>query len=379
MSSIISLAIAAIAITSFAFIRPRLRGKGKPSGFMMSWWHILFIVAIVFASCMLFGDNCTATQQSVVLLIYLLTCSFLGLIVFTLWRYKQIFKYTIGNKLDTINHMMQLSILVSIAVLIVLTIFFFRLNDKSFLPFSLFAVVLTWLFQDAVVGVAAYIHLRMNKLLHIGDLITIPERDITGYVADISLVSVTIDRLDNTRSSIPIVTLQKGAFTNLTEMIKGNKSGRRLLRSFIIDNNSIAPCTEAEIEQIAYTLLQKGENSISLHTEKEALLGENGKNEVLNLYLFRRYLRHWLWSNYEVARTPRMIVSVSEPTVEGVPLKVYVYIKQPHLETFEHISSEITEHIIHSMQWFGLRLYQRPTSADLKTTLTTSAENESIY
>ena len=55
-----------------------------------------------------------------------------------------------------------------------------------------------------------------------------------------------------------------------------------------------------------------------------------------------------------------------EQTIEGIPLQVYVFITKNSLVEFEKEQSKITEHIITSMEWFGLKLYQRPASADLK-------------
>lgn len=360
----------------FILLRRHLRSRRRNIGFIMSGWHLLFVAVAavsVLLWCHIAGDGWIAKA-----IIYLFAMSVLGATIFTLWRYKRIFKYDVGHRhrFDAANHWLQLSILLSVAVFIVMTVCFFRLSQDRFLPFSIFAVVLTWLFQDAVLGVAAYIHLRVNRLIHIRDLINIPDRGITGYVSDVSLVSVTIDTLDNTQATIPLVTLQKGSFINLQNMLDGNTSGRRLVRSFVIDSNSVTAYGCDEIDSLAATLECQGEDTIALTSEKEKMT-LNGCAEVLNVSLFRRYLRHWLCSNYEVARSPRMIVCLDEPTVEGVRLKVYTYVKKTPLEVYEHISSDITEHVLHSMKWFGLRLYQRPASNDLKPIETASA-HESV-
>ena len=38
--------------------------------------------------------------------------------------------------------------------------------------------VLGWIFQDTIKGVFAFIYLRMNSLLHIGDWIELPKHDV---------------------------------------------------------------------------------------------------------------------------------------------------------------------------------------------------------
>lgn len=362
----------------FMKTRQTLRMHRKKAGFAMSKWHLLFILlcvaAVFFLLSTIGGSQLRHSAEGLMsdtfgshrlwrVAVLLFFAAVSGGVVFTLWRYKRILKYDIGRRLDSTNHWLQISILVTIAAAIILTICIFRISPESFLPFSLFAVVLTWLFQDAVLGVVAYIHLRSNHLLYIGDLIHLPDKNISGFVSDISLISVTIDSLDNTRVNIPISSLQKGAFVNLRELLEGNTSGRRMLRTFTIDSRSIREVSRSDMQRIASALDSRGEDTIAVTTEMKKA---SAQTPMLNLYLYRRYLRHWLCNNYEVARSPRMIVSLEAPGPEGVPLKVYIYIKQTQLETYEHIAAEITEHILQSMSWFGLRLYQRPTGNDLR-------------
>lgn len=360
-------------LIAFIFMRARrtLRLHRNKAGFAMSKWHLAFILlsgVAVFLWANTF-DGSVAGRVAVALFCAAMS----GALIFTLWRYKRIFKYDIGRRFDSINHWLQISILTTIAMAIVLIICLFRINQDSFLPFSLFAVVLTWLFQDAVLGVAAYIHLRSNRLLHIGDFISLPDKNLSGNVVDISLISVTIDSPDNTRVSVPISSLQKGAFVNYRNLFDGNTSGRRMLRTFTIDSRSIEELSTADMQRIMALLDRRGEDTIAVATEMKSVSEEA---PMFNIYLYRRYLRHWLCNNYEVARTPRMIVSLEAPGAEGVPLKVYIYVKQTPLETYEHIAAEITEHILQSISWFGLRLYQRPAGNDIEHLLTNSSSHD---
>lgn len=361
--------VACTLLLAAGFLKGRklLRERGKSSGFVMSRWHLF--VLFLFAAGMLlafhireFGYN-TATW----VMAYIITSALLGGYVFTCWRRKSIFKYDALHRRNATNHWFQLSILIAFAIFIGITVWCFDINGGSFLPVSILAVVLTWLFQDTVLGVVAYFHLRMNRHLRIGDLINIPDKGITGHVADISLISVTIDRLDNMRSSLPITALMKNPFTNMQHMMDGNTSGRSMTRSFIIDSGSIADWTVADIDRLAEEIKKRNEDALAVTEERKKILAED-RAGVLNIFLFRRYLRHWLCRNRDVARSPRMIVGLEEPTVEGVPLKLSVFLKNTDLEPFEHQVSDITEHVLMSMEWFGLRLYQRPSSRDINNT-----------
>jgi miniconductance mechanosensitive channel len=54
-----------------------------------------------------------------------------------------------------------------------------------------------------------------------------------------------------------------------------------------------------------------------------------------------------------------------EPVPEGVPLQVYTYITKTSVVPYELVQSSIMEHMFMSMEWFGLRIYQKPSSSDV--------------
>ena len=151
-------------------------------------------------------------------------------------------------------------------------------------------------------------------------------------------------------------------------MLNGETSGRRMLRSFIIDTNSVVEYGKNEVDNLINIVKEKdnlseqNEQYNSSRRIKNVFTG----TPILNLRLFREYLDFWLASNTNISPEPRLLVRVMEQTIEGIPLQVYVFITKNSLVEFEKVQSKITEHIITSMGWFGLKLYQRPASADLK-------------
>ena len=48
-----------------------------------------------------------------------------------------------------------------------------------------------------------------------------------------------------------------------------------------------------------------------------------------------------------------------------MPLQVYVHVMKGGYSAFEWHQSRISEHIVEALAWFGLRLYQSPTSHDI--------------
>lgn len=283
-------------------------------------------------------------------------------------KYKSLLAFK--NK-DTVNHTLQvLTMLSFLLFFIALWVIGLKTStdNKELIPVGLITVILPLIFRDSIAGAIAYFHIHTAGLLHIGDWIQVPLYHIDGMVKDINLVSVIIENWDNTLSNVPISALQNGGFKNYQQMLNGETSGRRMLRSFIIDTNSVVEFGEDEVD-----------NLINIVTEKDNLSEQNEQynssrriknvftdTPILNLRLFREYLDFWLASNTNISPEPRLLVRVMEQTIEGIPLQVYVFITRNSLVEFEKVQSKITEHIITSMGWFGLKLYQRPASADLK-------------
>ncbi|MGN0206388.1 MAG: mechanosensitive ion channel domain-containing protein [Muribaculaceae bacterium] len=284
-------------------------------------------------------------------------------------RYKSLL--TFKNK-DTVNHTLQvLTMLSFLLFFIALWVIGLKTStdNKELIPVGLITVILPLVFKDSIAGAIAYFHIHTAGLLHIGDWIQVPSYHIDGMVKDINLVSVIIENWDNTLSNVPISALQNGGFKNYQQMLNGKTSGRRMLRSFIIDTNSVVEYGKDEVENLIKIVKEKdnlSEQNPELYNPSRRIKNVFTGTPILNLRLFREYLDFWLASNTNISSEPRLIVRVMEQTIEGIPLQVYVFIVKSGLVEFEKVQSKITEHIITSMEWFGLKLYQRPASADIK-------------
>ena len=49
----------------------------------------------------------------------------------------------------------------------------------------------------------------------------------------------------------------------------------------------------------------------------------------------------------------------------GLPLQIYGFIMEGGVLAYEWQQSQIIEHIVEALNWFGLQLYQRPSSHDV--------------
>ena len=144
-------------------------------------------------------------------------------------------------------------------------------------------------------------------------------------------------------------------------MSDGKTYGRRMLAEFTIDTSWIHPI---DAQEAAYFLSDQ-------HPFKDFLPEDEVKEGVLNIHLYRLYVYHWLMENAHVSQQPRLLVRWTEQKESGMVLQVYAFLTDHNFSAFEWQKSQIIEHIIESMSWFGLRMYQSPSAYD--------ASNSNIY
>lgn len=256
----------------------------------------------------------------------------------------------------------QISILGAIGIWIIIVIFILQIQKDTTAYIALIAIgsVLTWIFQDSVKGAVAFIHFRLNNLLKIGDWIKIPKLNVDGEIKRVTLSTITVYNWDTTTSTIPTSCLQSEHFMNLQNMYDGKTYGRRMMQTFTIDTGWIHPI---DAEEVAF--LKSGKHIIDYLPDGEI------KKGVLNIHLYRLYLYHWLMANSHVSQQPNLMVRWREQKDSGLTLQVYAFLLDSKLAAFEWQQSRIMEHIVESMGWFGLRLYQSPSAYD--------AGNSNIY
>ena len=250
----------------------------------------------------------------------------------------------------------QISVLIVIGLWIIGFILIFKIKEGSqyMVAIGIAGSLMTWIFKDKIMGAVAFIHLRFHNLLCIGDWIKVPQYDVDGEVKRITLTTVTIYNWDTTTSTIPINVLHTNHFINLQNMMKGKTYGRRMCLSFIFDTSWFRMLTKEQIKTI------EQEHGFDLYLTDEKV-GEG----MLNAELFRLYIFHWLMNHPHISQQPRLIVRWLEQQKEGMPLQIYAFIIDSTFAAFEWQQSQMIEHIIKSLAWFELQLYQSPSAYDV--------------
>lgn len=220
-------------------------------------------------------------------------------------------------------------------------------------PFTLLAglgamsAVLLLIFKDSILGFVAGVQLSSNKMLQIGDWMTMSKYNVDGVVIDISLVIVKVRNFDNSVSMIPTYSLITDSFQNWRSMMEAG--GRRLRRSVLIDLLSVKEIDNEFIEKTkSYAIPDQ--------------ILSSGTGKQTNLGLFRWYLLEFLTKHPEVNQQMIILVRLLPPVENGMPLEYTLYSTMEDLSGFENFQSQIIEHIIATLPHFDLKVYQRPAS-----------------
>ncbi|MEG7500431.1 mechanosensitive ion channel domain-containing protein [Providencia stuartii] len=231
--------------------------------------------------------------------------------------------------------------------------------------FGAIAAVLMFVFQHTLLSFVANILVSNGKVLKLYDWIELPSSNISGEVIDIALPTITIRNWDNTISRIPTKDFLTEKYTNWQPMF--SSGGRRIKRSFYIDQSSIEFATEA--------LLNELKNTAPLRKSLETMLEEKGElgninewmidNGVTNLQLFRKYILNWIKMRGDVRADMYLVIRTMPPTPNGLPVEIYCFTRSTTWVDYEEVQSEIFEYVNASAKYFKLRIYQHPSGSDL--------------
>lgn len=211
------------------------------------------------------------------------------------------------------------------------------------------ATVLMLVFKDSILGLVAGIQLSLNKMLKVGDWITIKKLDIDGCIEEISLTTVKVRNFDNTISTVPPYTLVSDAFQNWDAMVK--KGARRVKRALYIDIQSIRQLSVDELDNL----------------KREGYLTPNDieNNTNINLTLLRHYLHERFKHNNKVVKNQWVLFRLLSPTPNGLPLETWFYTSDISFDEYEDMAANSIEYIISILPEFKLKLFQSPTGTDL--------------
>ena len=227
---------------------------------------------------------------------------------------------------------------------------------------ALSAVILL-IFKDTILGFVASIQVTVNDIVRIGDWITMKSYYADGDVIEINLSTVKVQNFDKTITSIPTYKLVSDSFVNWRGM--SESGGRRIKRSILIKVSSIKFLDDEQlaklkqIERISIFITKRKEEIEKENKErgvnKKLLL--NGRN-MTNIGLYRRYALAYLKDHPQISQDLTVMVRQLAPTPEGVPLEIYVFVKDKVWVNYEKIMSDIFDHLLAAIPTFDLECFE---------------------
>ena len=225
------------------------------------------------------------------------------------------------------------------------------------------SAVILLIFKDTLLGFVASIQVTVNDIVRIGDWITMNSYNADGDVIEINLSTVKVQNFDKTITSIPTYKLVSDSFVNWRGM--SESGGRRIKRALLIkvssikflDNEKLSKLEK--IERISDYINHRKEEIEKENREKgvNKTLLLNGRN-MTNIGLFRHYALAYLKDHPEINQELTIMVRQLAPTSEGIPLEIYVFVKDKVWVNYERIMSDIFDHLLAAIPSFELECFE---------------------
>lgn len=252
--------------------------------------------------------------------------------------------------------------------IIAIILYLFNISAQVLLTtFGAISAIILLIFRDTILGFIASIQVSVNDMVRIGDWITMEKFGADGDVIEINLATVKVRNFDNTTSTIPTYSLISDSFKNWRGMF--NSDGRRIKRHVLIKANSIRFLQESELTELKKIQLisgyidnrQKDINQYNSVNNIDKTLSVNGRN-LTNFGLFRKYINQYLEQHPGLNKDMTMMCRQLQSNEFGVPLEIYAFSKDKTWINYEYIMADIFDHIIASVVYFDLEIYELPSS-----------------
>jgi miniconductance mechanosensitive channel len=228
------------------------------------------------------------------------------------------------------------------------------------------SAIVILIFRDTILGFVASVQVSMNDMVRIGDWITFDKFGADGDVIEINLATVKVRNFDNTTTTIPTYSLISDSFRNWRGML--DSKGRRIKRHILIKAKSIRFLNEEDLQrmksiQLVSDYINVRQDEINRYNKTynvDKSLSINGRN-MTNFGLFRKYITQYLENYPGLNKEMILLCRQLQPTAHGIPLEIYAFSKDQRFVQYEYIMSDIFDHIIASISYFDLEIYELPT------------------
>jgi miniconductance mechanosensitive channel len=91
----------------------------------------------------------------------------------------------------------------------------------------------------------------------------------------------------------------------------------------------------------------------------------NGRH-LTNIGIYRIYALNYLLENPHINKDMEFMVRQLEPSSDGVPIEIYAFSNKKVWEDYEQIMADIFDHLLATVPYFDLEIFQNPSGADMR-------------
>ena len=225
------------------------------------------------------------------------------------------------------------------------------------------SAIIILVFRDTILGFVASIQVTVNDMVRIGDWITFDKYGADGEVIEITLATVKVQNWDKTITTIPTYALISDSFKNWRGMT--DSGGRRIKRAVIIKASTIKFLNKRDIQKfkkielISDYIKNRSEiidqHNMDIDADKSVLI--NGRN-LTNFGVFRKYIQSYMEQHSALNKDMTLMARQLAQTPQGIPLEVYGFSKDQVWVNYEYIMGDIFDHILASVEFFDLEIYE---------------------
>ncbi|NLA15402.1 MAG: mechanosensitive ion channel [Bacteroidales bacterium] len=240
--------------------------------------------------------------------------------------------------------------------------------------FGAMTALIMLIFKDTILGLVASVQISANDMVRIGDWVEMPKFNADGDVTAINLNTVKVQNWDKTVTTIPTYYFITDSFKNWRGMKESG--GRRIKRALYINAASVQFVDPQTREQYAkYQLLeeylvtrQKEIDEFNKKQKVDTSVLINGRR-MTNIGVFRHYVINYLRNHKDIRKDMALMVRQLNIEDRGIPIEIYCFTKTTIWAEYEEIQSDIFDHLLAAVSFFGLEIFQQPGGSDISRAL----------
>jgi miniconductance mechanosensitive channel len=235
--------------------------------------------------------------------------------------------------------------------------------------FGAMTAILMLVFKDTILGLVASVQMSSNDMVRVGDWVEMPNFNADGDVIAMNLNTVKVQNFDKTITTIPTYYFITNSFRNWRGMVESG--GRRIKRSIYINSQTVKfvdPDKRESYKKIHFLkdFIEQRQKEIENHN-KALGLDENvliNGRRMTNIGVFRFYLDAYLKNHPNIRQDMTIMVRQMPVGDDGIPMEIYCFTNTTSWLEYEAIQSDIFDHILASVRYFDLEVFQEPTGND---------------